>query len=83
MPRFIVERTFEQPLTEEALDQTAQRMGQCLDLYGVRWVRSFWSSDRRRMVCEYEAADAASVRSVQREADALFDRIWPADELRP
>jgi hypothetical protein len=33
------------------------------------------------MLCEYEATDAASVKSVQREAEAMFDRIWPADIL--
>jgi hypothetical protein len=31
------------------------------------------------MVCEYEAADAETVRKVQREAQAMFDRIWVAD----
>jgi len=31
------------------------------------------------MVCEYEAADAETVRKVQREARADFDRIWIAE----
>ena len=33
------------------------------------------------MICEYEAADVASVRNVQREAAAKFDRAWAADML--
>ena len=81
MPRIIVERSFEQPLTEEQLKATEVRMAPCLDLYRVRWIRSFWSADRRRMICEYEAPDAASVTSVQREAEAKFDRVWPADVM--
>lgn len=81
MPRIIVERNFEPPLTEEELRATEARMAPCLDLYHVRWIRSYWSADRRRMICEYEAPDAASVKSVQREAEARFDRIWPADVL--
>jgi hypothetical protein len=81
MSRIIVERSFEQPLTEEQLKATEARMASCLDLYRVRWIRSVWSTDRRRMICEYEALDAASVTSVQREADATFDRVWPADVL--
>jgi hypothetical protein len=81
MPRFIVERTFTPPLTEDELKATEGRMAPCLDLYRVRWLRSYWSSDRKRMICEYEAPDAASVQSVQREAGAKFDRIWPADLL--
>ena len=81
MPRIIVERTFDPPLTPEALKETEARMVPCLELYRVRWIKSFWSEDRRRMICEYEAADMASVRNVQREAHAKFDRMWPADVL--
>ena len=81
MPRIIVERTFEKPLTQEELKATEGRMAPCLDLYRVRWIRSYWSAERRRMICEYDAPDAASVKSVQREAEAKFDRIWTADVL--
>lgn len=81
MPRIIVERSFETPLTEEELQSVEARMAPCLDLYRVRWIRSYWSADRRRMICEYEAPDTASVKSVQREAEARFDRVWPADVL--
>ena len=81
MPRIIVERTFEAPLSQEDLTATETRMAPCLGLYRVRWIRSYWSADRRRMICEYDAPDAQSVRSVQREAEAKFDQIWPADVL--
>lgn len=81
MPRIVVERSFASPLTEAELRATEERMAPCLDLYNVRWIRSFWSADRRRMICEYEAADVASVRNVQREAAAQFDRAWVSDLL--
>jgi hypothetical protein len=81
MPCIIVERNFEKPLTQEELSAVEARMAPCLDLYNVRWIRSFWSADRLRMICEYEAADVASVRNVQREAEAKFDRVWTADIL--
>jgi hypothetical protein len=81
MPRIIVERSFQTPLTQEELDAVERRMAPCLDLYNVRWIRSYWSADRHRMICEYEAADVASVRNVQREAEARFDRAWAADVL--
>jgi len=81
MPCIIVERNFEKPLTQEELSAVEARMAPCLDLYNVRWIRSFWSADRLRMICEYEAADVASVRNVQREAEAKFDRVWAADIL--
>ena len=81
MPRIMVERSFEPPLTEEELRAVEARMAPCLELYDVRWIRSFWSSDRRRMICEYDAADTASVRNVQREAEAKFERMWTAEVL--
>jgi hypothetical protein len=81
MTRIIVERTFEAPLTEAALHAVEARMAPCLDLYGVRWIRSRLSSDRKRMICEYEAADVASVRNVQQESQASFDRMWAAEVM--
>jgi hypothetical protein len=81
MPRVIVERCFEAPFTEQELKAVEARMAPCLDLYDVRWIRSYWSADRLRMICEYDAADIASVRKVQREASAKFERIWAADVL--
>ena len=81
MPRVIVERSFEAPFTQDDLDAVEARMAPCLDLYNVRWIRSYWSADRLRMICEYEAADLASVRNVQREAGARFERAWAADVL--
>ena len=81
MPNIIVESSFEAPLTEEELDAVETRMAPCLDLYQVRWIRSYWSADRLRMICEYDAPDVASVRNVQREADARFERVWAADVL--
>jgi hypothetical protein len=81
MPHVIVERTFDKPLTQDELTAVETRMAPCLGLYNVRWIRSYWSADRCRMICEYDAADVASVRNVQREAEAKFDRAWAADIL--
>jgi uncharacterized protein DUF4242 len=81
MTRIIVERTFAVPLTQDDLHAVEMRMKPCLDLYNVRWVRSYWSGDHRRMICEYEAADVASVRNVQHEAEAHFDNAWAAEVL--
>jgi hypothetical protein len=83
MARVIVERTFDKPLPLEDLRATEARMAPCLDLYGVRWIRSYWSTDRRRMVCEYEAKDAGAVREVQREAGATYSSVWTADVREP
>ena len=83
MTRVIVERSFDPPTTDADLDAVVARMGPCLDLYGVTWLGSRLSDDRRRMVCEYEAPDGASVRALQHEAGARFDRIWTAQVVVP
>jgi len=83
MAKIIVVRRFDPPLTQAELRGVENRMAPCLDLYKVRWLRSYWSQDRRRMVCEYEAADMQSVREVQREAGARFEDMWLADVLEP
>jgi len=81
MATIMVERRFDPPLSQQDLDAVAERMGPCLETYNVQWVRSYFSDDRTRMVCEYRAADAESVRNVQREAEARFDHVWVADVL--
>src|SRR6185312_2498808 len=83
MPGFIVERSFAAPLTNEDLENLAIRMEPCLGNHHVNWVRSYLSTDRMRSICHYEAADAGSVRDVQREADVAFDKVWAAELLVP
>lgn len=83
MVRIIVERSFDPPITAAGMKSVGERIGRCLDLYGVRWLGSHVSLDRKRMVCVFEAADAQSVRDVQNTAEAPFDRVWPADILSP
>jgi len=81
MSRIIVERSFDTPQSDEDMKIVADRERPCLGIYDVTWKRSLLGADRMRMVCEYEAADAETVRKVQREARAQFDRIWVADVI--
>ena len=81
MSRIIVERNFDTPQSDDDMKIVADRERPCLGIYDVTWKRSLLGSDRMRMVCEYEAADAETVRKVQREAQAQFDRIWVADVI--
>ena len=76
--RIVVERSFDAPHTEADMMQVAGRMRPCLEAYQVAWKRTVVSADRRRLVCEYEAPDAETVRRIQHEAGAQFDRIWVA-----
>ncbi|CAG2156042.1 nickel-binding protein [Cupriavidus numazuensis] len=79
MSRIVVERSFATPQSDEDMKIVADRERPCLALYNVAWRRSLISADRMRMVCEYEAPDAETVRKIQREAAASFDRVWVGD----
>jgi len=79
MAHLIVEQTFETPLTDEEHGRLGQKLDKCLEAYGARWMRSYLSTDRRRMVCEFEAADAEAVRTSYRSAGVPFDRVWTAE----
>jgi len=79
MAHLIVEQTFETPLTDDDHSRLGQRLDRCLEAYGARWMRSYLSTDRRRMVCEFQAADAEAVRTSYRSAGVRFDRVWTAE----
>lgn len=83
MQRFIVERTFSPPMSDQELSEVTARMAPCLELHDVQWIRTHLSEDRQRMVCEYQARDAESVRKVQHEAQAKFDRVWAGQLIEP
>ncbi len=83
MARLILEKEFDPPLTEEQHNQEAQRTDPCLEAYGARWIRSYLSADRRRIVCEFEAEDADAVRSAFRSAGVAFTRVWTAEVFEP
>jgi len=82
MNTYVVERDFGGPVAEADLAATMERMGPCLEQYGLNWVHSYFSKDRSRMVCIYQGADADSVKGAQRSAEAHFDKIWEAEILQ-
>jgi hypothetical protein len=76
----VVERSFEEPIEFRLLQDQEDESAWCLEQYQVRFVRSYHSTDKRRMLCVYEAPDAEAVRCANRQAGLPFDRIWSADE---
>ncbi|MGB8330891.1 MAG: DUF4242 domain-containing protein [Polyangiales bacterium] len=79
MSRVIVERRFDDPASFDDVQAQEDRFAWCLEQHGVRFIRSYFSKDRRRMICEYEAPDAESVREVQRTASMPYEQIWTAE----
>jgi hypothetical protein len=81
MEHVIVEREFAEPVTDEALQAMAERASGCYERLSVTRVRSYVSLDRKRMVCEYLAPDAESVRLASDRAQIPYARIWTANMI--
>jgi hypothetical protein len=79
----LVARSFEEPADFDAIQALEDAGKDCLDMHRVRFVRSYFSRDQRRMICLYEAPDAESVRIAQREATMPFEQIWPFMRFTP
>lgn len=76
MELVIVEREFPEPVTFDEVQEAENHNVWCLELHRVQFVRTYFSADRRRMICLYEAPDAESVRLAQEKAGLPFVRIW-------
>jgi hypothetical protein len=79
MARVMVEHTFAEPLTDEQHEHFSKRLEPCLEVRNGAWRRSALAKDRLRMVCEFEAPDAESVREALRTAKIPYDRVYPAE----
>jgi hypothetical protein len=75
----MVEQVFTEPLTDERYAAFAKRLDPCIEMRNGAWRRSAVSKDRLRVVCEFEAPDAESVRESYRLSRVPFERIWAAE----
>lgn len=79
----LVERSFDDSVTLQEIQDIEDAGIWCLEIRNVRFLRSFFSADRKRMLCLYEAPDAESVRQAQREAGVPFDEAWTFSRYGP
>jgi hypothetical protein len=79
MARVMVEQVFPEPFTDERYAEVAKRLDPCLEVRNGAWRRSSLSLDRLRMICEFEAPDAESVREAHRNAGIPYERVWSAN----
>jgi hypothetical protein len=70
---------FSEPFTDDRYAQFAKKIDPCLEVRDGMWRRSSLSLDRLRMVCEFEAPDAESVREALRISGVPYERIWTAN----
>ncbi len=83
MSLVIVETTADQPITDDYLHAADQQMLPCLNARNIFWNYSFLSSDRRRMICTFNAPDAGSVRESYQRAGLSSRLIWAGDLIEP
>jgi hypothetical protein len=72
----LVERSFADAVELQVVQDIEDAGSRCLEMRNVRFLRTYFSADRRRMLCLYAAPDAESVRQAQREAGMPFDEAW-------
>lgn len=72
----LVTRRFAEPAVFAEIQALEEAGAGCLDTHRVCFVRTYFSADRRRMICLYRAPDAESVRIAQREAGMPVERVW-------
>lgn len=82
-PNVVVERSFTAPVVLDDIQAIESAAAWCLESHRVRFARTFFSADRKRMLCLYEAPDAESVRLAQREAAMPVDAVWAFRTLGP
>jgi hypothetical protein len=81
MEHVIAERVYAEPVDVVALEAALRTGHPCLDTYRVRHLRTYVSLDGKRLICEYEAPDAESVRAVSQRLRIPYERIWTATVL--
>jgi hypothetical protein len=79
METIVLEQRFdERPFDIERYEKAQVENAWCLDLHGVRHVRSYVSPDGLRMICIFEAPDAEALRRMSDQLGYSHDRIWRA-----
>lgn len=81
MEHVIVERVFAEPADLSELTRRYQQGIRCFELRNINHLRTTVSRDGRRMICEYSAPDAESVREANEATDLPYERIWTAMPL--
>lgn len=79
----IVRRSFARPVEVTDLQAREDAAAWCFDVRHVKFVRTYFSLDRTRMLCLYRAPDAESVREAQRIAAMPMDDVWGFSALLP
>jgi len=86
MPRYLVERTFPEGLEVPMNEQGAEAMLGVVDRnadFGVTWVHSYVSADKRKTFCVYDAPDPEAIRKAAGCNELPVDKINRVSVLDP
>ena len=76
MSEILVERHWDQPLTDTSMQTMLESAGACLGIHRVNWHGSRLSADGHELFCHFSAADAESVRITLQAASIPVERVW-------
>ena len=76
IPNVVVTRSFDEAVTLDEIQAIEDAGAWCLELHNVTFLRTYFSLDRKRMICLYVAPDAESVRLAQRQAQMPVESVW-------
>ncbi len=79
----LAQRSWDPPLTMEAFAAFGPRSDDCLRRTKSEFLVSLLAANGERQICIYGATDAETVRAVNREIEAPFDRAWSASVHTP
>ena len=83
MPRYLVERTFPQGLMIPAGAQACAGVVDRNADYGVTWVHSYVSADKRKTFCIYDAPAPEAIRTAAAFNEIPVHRITQVRVLDP
>ena len=79
----MVTRYFDEPVALDDIQAIEDAGIACLEMRDVTFVKTLFSTDRKRMMCLYQAPDAEAVRDAQREAGMPVDQVWACQVISP
>lgn len=86
MPRFIIEREFEDglhiPVTDEGAETCQAVVDQNADS-GVTWVHSYVSEDKQKTFCVYDGPSPEAIQRAARSTNLPITRITQVSVLDP
>ncbi|KAI9129194.1 nickel-binding protein [Acaryochloris sp. CCMEE 5410] len=83
MSLVVVETTFKSPLHPSERADALPKCWPCLVQHNVTWVRSILCINRNRMINEFDAPDAETVRTLYHRVGVPFDRVWTGESFTP